>query len=117
MADWWTALDTLYAQAWSRLSRGVADRRAAARYPPLATAGPEGWADARTVVLRGAVTGSAQLTLHTDAASPKVAALGADPRCTLLIWDAKVHLQIRIRARASLAQGSAEEWAGRWIAP
>ena len=111
MTDWWLQPDTLLAQAWLLLGRGVADRRAAARHPVLATADPEGWADARTVVLRGAVAESALLSVHTDSASEKVAALRADPRCTLLVWDARAHLQIRIRARADITRGDAAAWA------
>lgn len=111
MTDWWLQTDTLRAQAWTLLARGVADRRAAARHPVLATVSPAGWADARTVVLRAAVAESALLTVHTDSASGKVAGLRANPHCTLLVWDAKAHLQIRIRARARITLGDPEAWA------
>lgn len=110
MTDWWRTRDSLLAQAWARLGRGVADRDAAARHPALATVGPEGWADARTVVLRGTVAESALLTVHSDAASAKIASLRADPRCSLLVWDARVSLQIRIRARATITVGETEAW-------
>ncbi|MCR9085903.1 MAG: pyridoxamine 5'-phosphate oxidase family protein [Rhodobacteraceae bacterium] len=111
MTDWWLQTDRLLAKAWTLLARGVTDRLAAARHPVLATVSPEGWADARTVVLRGAVAESALLTVHTDSASDKVAALRANPRCALLVWDAKAQLQIRIRARARITPGDAKTWA------
>lgn len=111
MTDWWLQTDRLLAQAWTLLGRGVADRHAAARHPVLATVSPEGWADARTVVLRGAVAESALLTVHTDSASEKIAALKANPRCTLLVWNPKAHLQIRIRAKAEISCGDDAAWA------
>ncbi|MEM8958544.1 MAG: pyridoxamine 5'-phosphate oxidase family protein [Pseudomonadota bacterium] len=111
MTDWWLQTETLLARTWLLLGRGVTDRRAAARHPVLATVSPEGWADARTVVLRGVVAESALLTIHTDSASDKVAALRTEPRCTLLVWDARAHLQIRIRAQADITLGDAAAWA------
>jgi hypothetical protein len=51
---WAQMLGTLYTQAWHRLVRGVHDRHAPARHPTLATVTPDGWPQARTVVLRAA---------------------------------------------------------------
>lgn len=105
-----TTLSAFLDEAWQRLSRGVADRRAGARHPVLATAGAQG-PEARMVVLRGADRAAARLTIHTDAASGKVAELRADPRATLLVWEPRAQLQIRMRATALLRPGSADEWA------
>lgn len=96
---------------WQRLSRGVADRRAAARHPVLATVGPEGGAEARMLVLRGASRSRARLELHTDRASGKVAALEAEPRAALLVWDGSARLQIRLRVHVTVRPGAPGEWA------
>lgn len=105
LSDW-------YEDCWQRLSRGVADRSAAARHPVLATVGLDGAAKARTVVLRGASRAEAVLQIHTDTASAKVAEVLAHPGATLQIWDTRAHLQIRAEAQVSVRQGAAAaaEW-------
>ncbi len=89
---------------WSRLGRGVADRRHPARHPTLATIGPEG-PDLRTLVLRRVDQSAAVLELHTDAASPKVSHIAKDPRVALHIWIPKDRLQIRLYATAVVKTG------------
>jgi pyridoxine/pyridoxamine 5'-phosphate oxidase len=51
---WAADLSDLHAQVWTRLMRGVRDRRASSRHPTLATVTPDGKPQARTVVLRAA---------------------------------------------------------------
>jgi hypothetical protein len=93
-------LDTV----WQHLARGTADRHHPARHPTLATIGPDG-PELRTLVLRRADRSAALLELHTDAGSPKAAQIAADPRTALHVWVPKARLQIRARARATLAPG------------
>lgn len=107
-----TTLPGTLDQVWQRLARGVADRRAPARHPVLATAGADRGPSARLVVLRAADRGEARLEVHTDTASGKIADLRADPRAALVIWEARAHLQIRIEAVATILTGA--EAAGRW---
>lgn len=106
MTEWWDHLDTMLDQVWFRLRRGVADRDAPARYLVLATAGQGGGAEARMVVLRGADRAEATLVAHTDTLSAKVAELRADPRATLLMWDAKALLQVRLKCEVGVDTGS-----------
>jgi pyridoxamine 5'-phosphate oxidase len=68
----------------------------------VATAGEDGTADARTVVLRGFDPDGRELRFHTDRRAPKVAALRADPRLTLLFYDPGVRLQVRVPAVATV---------------
>ncbi len=98
-------------QVWQRLARGVADRRAAARHPTLATVGPEG-PEMRTVVLRAARRSEAQLDVHTDVRSAKVLHIRREPRIAMHVWDAKADCQIRINALASCLSG--EDGRGRF---
>jgi hypothetical protein len=109
---WAAALETLHAEIWTRLVRGVRDRRAPARHPTFATVSPLGWPEARTVVLRGADPAAAVLEIHTDLRSAKVAALRANPRAALHVWEAAAQLQIRIEAKVSILTG--EEVAAIW---
>lgn len=98
--------------AWQRLGRGLADRRAPARHPVLATVSRSGWPEARTVVLRGACRVTATLEMHSDAGSAKLRSLAHRPRAELLVWDPRPALQIRIAAKVTLLQGAAA--ADRW---
>jgi hypothetical protein len=103
-------LHRLFETVWAQIARGVADRRHPCRHPTLATIGPHG-PEARTLVLRAATRATATLELHTDAASPKAAQIAADPRVALHVWLPKPRLQIRARARATLAPGDASLFA------
>jgi len=98
--------------AWQRLGRGVADRRAAARTPVLATVAPDGAPQARVLVLRRADRTSGEVELHSDLASPKCADLVREPRAALTVWDPKVDLQIRLSLHMRLQSGEAV--LGRW---
>lgn len=106
-----TTLEGTLGQVWQRLARGVADRRSPARHPVLATVGRDGGAEARSVVLRGVDAAAGALTFHTDLASAKVAEIAAEPRGTVLIWDAKAQLQMRLRVELTVRDGTQAEWA------
>lgn len=109
---WAQALDTLYDHAWQRLIRGVHDRHAPARHPTLATVSPDGFPQARTVVLRAADRAQHTLDIHTHLQSPKVADLRDKPVAALHVWDSGSRLQIRLQADVVIAQG--EEVEGTW---
>lgn len=104
---WATQLDTLLAQVWARLARGVADRHAPARHPVFATVAPDGTPQARTVVLRAADPLAGTLDVHTDLRSAKVAALRVNPLAALHVWDTTAHLQSRITASVTVLTGQA----------
>lgn len=106
---WIASLSGLHDQVWQRLLRGVADRRAPARHPTLATVGLDGGAEARTVVLRAVDRSAGTLEIHTDALSGKVAELQRQPRAALHVWDSRVRLQMRLRVTVAFL-----ETANRW---
>lgn len=111
--EWARSLDTLREQAWKRLSRGVADRRAAARHPTLASVDRQGMPRARTVVLRAADRDQAKLRVYTDRYADKVDELQATPHAGIHVWDQSAHLQIRLLADVAVQVGAAVEpvWA------
>jgi hypothetical protein len=96
------ALEESLAEAFRRLSRGVADRRSAFHTPTLATIGADGAPQARTVVLRGFEAASRTLRMHTDGRSAKAADLARDPRCALHLYDPGAKLQLRLAGHATL---------------
>lgn len=110
--EWWASLEQTHDEVWRRLHHGVADRKAPARHPVLATASDRG-GEARIVVLRAADRANAALEVHTDARSAKVAELAGNPRATLLVWEAKANLQIRLRIAVEVMAGPDAEaaWA------
>ena len=112
--DWARSLDTLHAQAWKRLARGVADRRAAARHPTLATVDAHGRPQARTVVLRAADRETGELRIYTDRQADKVAEVRATPWAAVHVWDQSAHLQLRLVAKVDVLTGSPVEsiWNG-----
>lgn len=105
-------LPSLLDLAWSRITRGVRDKRSAARHPTLATVAPGGRPELRTVVLRAADRAGATLEMHTDTASPKVMALRDNPLAEIHVWEAGQHLQMRLSGRIKVLTGA--EVADRW---
>lgn len=102
---WASSLETLHAQAWTCLVRGVHDRHAPARHPVLATVTTSGLPRARTVVLRHADRLACSLDIHTDIHSAKVTELRARPQAALQVWDSAGHLQLRLEAEVSILTG------------
>jgi pyridoxamine 5'-phosphate oxidase len=111
MNEWWLSLPTTLDQVWLRLGRGVVDRKADARHPMLATAGAGG-PEARIVVLRQAVRALSAVSVYTDIRSAKITDLRQETRASLLVWEQKARLQIRLRAHVEILSGQAvaEQW-------
>ncbi len=107
MSDWFETPQGIWDKVWSTLGRGVADAKHPARRPTFATVSPDGWPEARTVVLRSADRASAMVSVHTDLYSDKIASLRAVPRTALHIWDPKQDLQIRLQAEVTILSGDA----------
>jgi pyridoxamine 5'-phosphate oxidase len=106
MSEWWSDLSTTLDQVWLRLGRGVVDRKSDARHLVFATTSPDG-PEARVVVLRNAERVSASVSVYTDLRSAKVRELRQDPRATLLVWEQKARLQIRLRVHVDIKSGEA----------
>jgi hypothetical protein len=109
-------LDEVLAEAFRCLSRGVADRRHPFHTPTLATVGPDGAPEARTLVLRGVDVPGHLIRLHADARSGKVASLLREPRCALHLYDAGAGLQLRLAGSATVHRRDDEVAAAAWAA-
>jgi pyridoxamine 5'-phosphate oxidase len=86
-------LDEVRRDWLGRLARAPRDRKCA-MHTPVVVSAP---ADARVMVLRAFDQASSTLRLHTDARSPKVAAIADDPRMAVLFYDKSAKIQIRAR--------------------
>ncbi|MGJ8587347.1 MAG: pyridoxamine 5'-phosphate oxidase family protein [Yoonia sp.] len=106
MSDWFETTGGILDKLWGTLGRGVADAKHPARRPTFATISPDGWPEARTVVLRAADRSAGVVTVHTDLYSDKIKSLRASPRAALHIWDAKQDLQIRLQAEVTILSGA-----------
>ena len=87
---------------WRELDQALQQRGHAWRTPVLATTDAEGWAQARTVVLRAVDPERAQLRFYTDSRSPKVGELVAQPRATLVFWSSELQWQLRVQGRCEV---------------
>ena len=86
-------LDEVRRDWLGRLARAPRDRKCA-MHTPVVVSAP---ADARVMVLRAFDQNEARLRFHTDARSPKVSAVGDDPRMAVLFYDKSAKIQIRVR--------------------
>lgn len=86
-------LDEVRRDWLGRLARAPRDRKSPLHAPVVVSAP----ADARVMVLRAFDQANAVLRFHTDARSPKVAAIADDPRMAVLFYDKSAKIQLRVR--------------------
>jgi len=96
------SLDAVLAATWAALVAAVRDRSHPYHLPTLATIGLDGSPEVRTVVLRAVEPALATILCHTDARSPKVAEIAADPRVAWHFYDPATRVQVRVRAVATV---------------
>ncbi len=101
LPDFYNDLDLSLRAAWSLLGRGAKDRKTPAHTPVLATMGA-GRPQLRTVVLRGCDREARRLRFHTDRRSSKVPQIEADPAGTVLVYDPKQKIQLRLDCGLSI---------------
>lgn len=91
------SLADIEAAIWSELARAAVDKRHDWRTPVLAS--NDGTRpDARTVVLREVNVTAHTLVVYSDARAPKVRQLRIEPRCTFVMWSARLRWQVRLQA-------------------
>ncbi|MEM0985032.1 MAG: pyridoxamine 5'-phosphate oxidase family protein [Pseudomonadota bacterium] len=111
------ALAAVFESLCTRLVRAGADKRAAWRLVTLATVSKAGHPQARTVVLRAVNCDPLEIVFYSDARTPKVAEIQADPRVSALFWDKGASLQLRVDGEAEvLTDGPTVDAARRRLA-
>ncbi|MBB4612518.1 flavin-binding protein [Novosphingobium taihuense] len=93
-------LDSVLAEAISRLQLAARDRHHAMHTPVVAT--PDG--DMRIMVLREASEGLSTLRFHTDLRSPKTALIGQGAPVGVLAYDPVDRVQLRMRGEGRIEQ-------------
>ena len=96
-------LAAINADLWARLGRGKADRRSPWHTPVVGTADGE----QRIMVLRQVDRAAGALRFHTDARSPKVAAMVDAARVSLLFYDPAAKLQLRCSGMGRIGSADA----------
>jgi pyridoxamine 5'-phosphate oxidase len=97
---------------WLELGHAAHDREHPWRVMTLATVDGDR-ADARSVVLRDVDTERREIVFYTDARSPKVAQIHAQPQAVLVGWWPQPGWQLRLRVTLSI-ETSGLEVSSRW---
>ncbi|NNE51329.1 MAG: pyridoxamine 5'-phosphate oxidase [Sulfitobacter sp.] len=107
------SLKDIHAASWSALST-AAQGDNPLRILTLATVTPEGWPEARSIVLRRVEERERLLEFHTDVRSGKWHEVGLDGRATVLGWDPDRRTQLRLSGRIYPAGPGREAAARAW---
>jgi hypothetical protein len=97
---------------WLELDHAAHDREHAWRVMTLATVDGDR-ADARSVVLRDVNAERREIVFYTDARSPKVAQIRAQPQAMLVGWWPQPGWQLRLRVTLSIETAGLEV-SSRW---
>lgn len=96
------ALDDALAWTWDALAEGASSSKHAYHAPVLATVDPGGRPAARVVVLRRVDAATRTLLCHSDARSPKVEQVQAQPLASWVFWSPAEKIQLRLDGDTSV---------------
>jgi pyridoxamine 5'-phosphate oxidase len=100
-------LDSLLETAWEAARAGVRESRHGWHQASIASNGPGGMPEVRTVVLRSVDSETRSLGFHTDARSGKIEQFETDDRVGLLLYDRDQRIQLRGRGKATVHRDDA----------
>lgn len=106
------SLEAIEAAVWAELAAAPRDKRHEWRLAVLATLDGDR-ADARSIVLRDVEADTRSLIFYTDARSPKVRQMEAQPQGTLVLWSHRMGWQLRLRVSLTL-EASGLAVSSRW---
>ncbi|MEL7199249.1 MAG: pyridoxamine 5'-phosphate oxidase family protein [Pseudomonadota bacterium] len=91
-------LDEVRTDCVNRMVRAAKDRKSPMHTPAVVTSD----VDVRAMVLREFDSAAWTLRFHTDTRAPKVAAIEADPKMAVLLYDKGAKVQIRARGTGAI---------------
>ena len=99
--DYYNNLDKVYLKIWDLLKIGLKNRDLPFHIPVF-ICGNKIKSDGRIVVLRGVDEEEKKIWFHSDIRSNKVKILKSNPEATLLFYDKKEKIQLRISGNAKI---------------
>lgn len=103
-------LQEMAALALALLADGLENPSSPLRKPVLATIAEGDAPSLRTVILRSVDEAGRTLGFFTDARSPKVAELTQNPRASLLFYDPRCDMQLRLTGTVEIRLGDEAAW-------
>ncbi|MEO1045052.1 MAG: pyridoxamine 5'-phosphate oxidase family protein [Pseudomonadota bacterium] len=97
-------LDAIVSDCWQRLHRGAKDRRHGFHQLTIGNVDREGQPHQRIMVLREADSAERLLRFHTDARAAKVDMISDGSPISILAYDARAKIQIRMHGNARIEQ-------------
>ncbi|WP_088278852.1 pyridoxamine 5'-phosphate oxidase family protein [Ideonella sp. A 288] len=94
-------LGLIQSACWRELERASRENDHEWRVMSMATLGGDGL-DLRSMVLREVREQENRLTMYTDARSPKVGQIDAQPQAMLLAWSRRLGWQLRLKVDLSI---------------
>ena len=95
--------------ALSLLERAAIDRKSPLHTPVLSTLGLDNTPQTRIVVLRETNIQQRNLEFHTDTRSTKISEIKASPQVSLLFYDPKKKIQLKVSGTAKLQSDQARQ--------
>ena len=103
--SWIESPETVLGRVWAQIANVQTPRGGHVRLLTLATIGANGGPELRQVVLRRANRAAGEIEIFTDATTPKCGEITLRPQVSVLIWQARDKLQIRLRGKAQIIEG------------
>lgn len=106
-------LHALVDDLWNRIARALDGTWPPWSLPMLVTVATDG-PRARVLALRAADRATRTFVFHADARSDKVREIGADPRVSVVFWDASDGIEARFTGKAVLHRGDERVACAAW---
>ena len=99
--DYHNDLDKIYSKIWQLLKSGLSNRDAPFHIPTFICGEGKNF-DGRMVVLRGVSEKNKNVWFHSDIRSKKIKILKKNPQATLLFYDKKEKIQLRVSVKTEI---------------
>ena len=110
LPEFYNDIDKTLLEITSLLSRGVNDRKSNFHYTTLCTVDSNSKPQARTVVFRNFNTEKFYLHIHSDFRSKKINEIKNNSHVSLVFYDDKKKIQLRVRGIAKIEPSKKDSW-------
>ena len=110
LPEFYNDIDKTLLEIKSMLSRGVKDRKSNFHYTTLCTVDKDSRPQARTVILRRFDIEKFHLSIHSDLRSNKINEIKKNKKVSLVFYDDRKKIQLRIRGSAKIEVSKKDSW-------